>query len=91
MSDEMMPGAENDLIAHVGELQAQLLAINAAVHALIATHPRPEALADDFLSRMDAFSDVIPPDRLAAASGHWRLLLDAMTTCAAARRPPPPQ
>lgn len=46
------------------ELSAQILALSCAVHALVATHPKPQALLEEFQARMDRVADALPPKRI---------------------------
>lgn len=74
------------VIRHIGELQAQLIATNAAVHSLIATHPHPDRIAEVFMSHMDGFADRVPADRLEAYRDSYQSILASILTVARAHQ-----
>lgn len=63
-----------EFVAWAKEMNATMAAHRALAHALIATHPHPHALLEQFQQGMDWVADAVEPEQIADYRKEMQLL-----------------
>ncbi len=73
-------------VALLKEQQSQLDAYRAAIHSMLQYHPNLDAIAIDYMTRMDNLAITTSPERLAEIREDWQKVLFSMTEELARRK-----